>query len=53
MILLRLLNAQRTELLPVEARGITGRNTGDLIDEAAWVVICRAIMNTDEFITRE
>jgi len=53
MILLRLLNAQRAELSPAEARKITGRDTDDLTDEAAWVVICRAIMNTDEFITRE
>jgi hypothetical protein len=53
LILLRLLNDQRAELSESDARDITSRDEGDVIDEAAWVVVCRTIMNTDEFITRE
>jgi mono/diheme cytochrome c family protein len=52
-ILLQLLNAQRMELSEDDAREVIGRDTDQPINEAAWVVVCRTIMNTDEFITRE
>jgi hypothetical protein len=53
-----LLNQQRTSLARQmeDARNIVGEgaDAADSMSEAAaWVVVCRAIMNLDEFITRE
>ena len=53
----QLLNTQRTalkanpraiqQLIPPDVSGTSGP------DAAAWFVVCRAVLNTDEFITRE
>ena len=40
----------------VAARKIAGVDTGtdgDVLQEAAWVVVCRAMLSLDEFLTRE
>ena len=56
--LYRLLSQELTNLAaaPDEAKKIVGNNCPPNIDEpklAAWTVVCRAVLNLDEFLTRE
>lgn len=56
-ILLGLLNEQLAELRANvdEARQIAGQvpEGADVVERAAWTVVCRAILSLDEFVTRE
>jgi len=52
-VLLDLLAAQRRNLTPAQAALIMEESTDERIDDAAWTIVCRALINTDEFITRE
>lgn len=57
-IIKKLLDAQRLSLArnPAEAHQIvqdTLKETEAPIERAAWVVVCRTVLNVDEFITRE
>lgn len=57
-IIKKLLAAQRASLTqkPDEAQQIikdVPESGGDPIEHAAWVVVCRTVLNLDEFITRE
>ena len=48
-------NAQkkRLEAKELDAAKIAGAGNGDIQDIAAWTLVARAIMNLDEFITKE
>ncbi len=58
VLLLRLLAEESAELAADRnaARQIAGNNLPpgrDVIRQAAWTVVCRALMSVDEFMTRE
>ena len=51
-----LLNSQRTILRasPGNATKIIVKKTEfDAVEQAAWIVVCRTVLNLDEFMTRE
>ncbi|MBI3836703.1 MAG: PSD1 domain-containing protein [Planctomycetia bacterium] len=57
-VLLELLQEQLSQLTANgdEARRIAGRDLArdaDIVQHAAWTVVCRALLSLDEFVTRE